>query len=59
MNKHYILIIVIILCCMAFIHYELSLERDNRLILFCESQQAKDQVDAYGPTCYHFMKTSF
>lgn len=59
MNKTYVLGAIVILGIMAFIHYELSLERNTRLILFCESQQAKDQVAAYGPDCYKFMKTSF
>lgn len=59
MSKVYILILITILGVGAFVHYELSAERDLRLKLFCESEQAAEKVDAYGPKCFEFMKTAF
>lgn len=55
----YILVLIIVLGIMAFVHYELSMERDLRLKLFCESAYASEKVDVYGPNCFDFMKTAF
>ena len=60
MNKQRIyLIIAIILGIMVFVHYELVLERNNRIIMFCETNEAKTNVAPYGPDCYHLIKTIF
>ena len=58
MNKKDILILAVVLGIMAFIHYELLMERNQSLMLFCESEEG-DSVAEYGPECYNFMKTSF
>jgi len=58
MNKIHILVLVV-LGIMAFVHYELSLERDIRLKLFCETPYASEKVHQYGPDCYKFMKKEF
>lgn len=52
-------VLAMVLAIIAFTHYEILLEHDMRLKLFCETKYAKDEIAAYGPECYEFMKTAF
>lgn len=53
------LLIIVSIAFAVFVHYELSLERDLKLKLFCETKSAQDIVASYGPECYTFMQTAF
>lgn len=58
MAKH-ILYSILVLIVLAFVHYELSIERNLRLKLFCVTPYAVEKVSFYSPDCYSFMKTAF